>query len=450
MSIRGKLVAFIIGMVAVIQLFWGLQVVQENAEILELEAARRSRAILHAIAAPAALHLATREFEDLDAVLDVYEKRSAGEFSFKSIAILDMDGVVVAHTDPRKYGQSDNGAFAEKAIYARRSLQQINQTNDGRHVLVSMPIISGLRWGTIVAETSLDGLDGRVTQNRYGVLLAFLLFATATAFLIWVMLNRMVFVPLEGFAKTSRALGNGDFSARSAIPDTQDELALLGRTLNQMAERVQSHASQLEAKVASRTKELQIANETIRKANQDLAQAVDELENLARTDGLTQLTNHRTFHEQLAAEIRRSERSNAPLTLLMIDVDHFKKYNDTHGHPAGDAVLKRVAQILKDNLRTTDLVARYGGEEFAILLIDTPLSFGAKVAAKLRNTIRRTEFSGAEESQPAGRVTISVGMAGWPMHGKHPTALMEAADKALYEAKHAGRDQVKMYGGTTS
>ena len=192
MSIRGKLVAFIIGMVAVIQLFWGLHVVQENAEILELEAARRSRAILHAIAAPAALHLATREFEDLDAVLDVYEKRSAGEFSFKSIAILDMDGVVVAHTDPRKYGQSDNGAFAEKAIYARRSLQQINQTNDGRHVLVSMPIISGLRWGTIVAETSLDGLDGRVTQNRYGVLLAFLLFATATAFLIWVMLNRLI------------------------------------------------------------------------------------------------------------------------------------------------------------------------------------------------------------------------------------------------------------------
>ncbi|MDP7401671.1 MAG: diguanylate cyclase, partial [Phycisphaerales bacterium] len=317
-------------------------------------------------------------------------------------------------------------------------------------ILVSMPIISGLRWGTIVAETSLNGLDGRVRQNQYGVLLAFLVFATATAFLIWVMLNRMVFVPLEGFAETSRALRDGDFRARAKVPDTHDELALLGRTLNEMAEQVQNNASVLEAKVASRTRELQIANEAIRKANQDLAQAVDELENLARTDGLTQLTNHRTFHEQLATEIRRSERSKAPLTLLMIDVDHFKKYNDTHGHPAGDAVLKQVAFILKENLRTTDLVARYGGEEFAILLIDTPLSFAAKVAAKLRNTIRRTEFSGATESQPSGRVTISVGMAGWPMHGKNPTALMEAADKALYEAKHAGRDQVKMFGGTTS
>jgi len=95
-------------------------------------------------------------------------------------------------------------------------------------------------------------------------------------------------------------------------------------------------------------------------------------------------------------------------------------------------------------------VARYGGEEFAILLIDTPLSFGAKVAAKLRNTMRRTQFSGAEKSQPGGRVTISVGMAGWPMHGKTAASLLEAADKALYEAKRAGRDQVKMYGGSTS
>jgi len=450
MSIRAKLVGYIIGTVALMQLFWGLRVVQQNANLLELEAARRSRAILHAIAAPAALHLATREFEDLDAVLDVYAKRSAGEFSFESIAIVDIDGTVVAHTDPRKYGQQYEGEFAERAIYARRPLQQTIQKDRGRHVLVSMPIISGLRWGTIVAETSMMGLDGRVIENRYGVLISMLLFAVSTAMLIWIMLNRMVFVPLEGFAKTSRSIGGGDFSARSAVPDTQDELALLGRTLNEMAKRVQSHASQLEAKVASRTKELRAANETIRKANQDLAQAVDELENLARTDGLTLLTNHRTFHEQLATEVRRSERSQTPLTMLMIDVDHFKKYNDTHGHPAGDAVLKSVAQILKENLRTTDLVARYGGEEFAILLIDTPLSFAAKVAAKLRNTMRRTEFPGASESQPGGRVTISVGMAGWPMHGKNPAALIEAADKALYEAKRAGRDQVKMYGGTVT
>jgi len=450
MSIRAKLVALIIGTVAFMQLVWGMGMVQYNAEMLEQEANRRSRAILHAIAAPAALHLATRQFETLDAVLDVYAKRSTGELAFQSIAILDMNGTVVAHTDPREYGKLYSTPFIDKAILARRSLSQTLQKEGGRHVSVSMPIISGLRWGTIVAETSLAGLDTRVVENRMEVLIKTFLFAMATAFLIWMMLDRMVFVPLEGFARTSRAIGRGDFSARADVPKTKDELALLGHTMNEMAERVQSHATQLEGKVAARTKELQVANETIRKANQDLAQAVDELENLARTDGLTQLTNHRTFQEQLAVEVRRSERSQTPLTMLMIDVDHFKKYNDTHGHPAGDAVLKQVASILKDNLRTTDLVARYGGEEFAILLIDTPLSFGAKVAAKLRNTMRRTQFSGAEKSQPGGRVTISVGMAGWPMHGKTAASLLEAADKALYEAKRAGRDQVKMYGGSTS
>ena len=128
-------------------------------------------------------------------------------------------------------------------------------------------------------------------------------------------------------------------------------------------------------------------------------------------------------------------------------MDHFKLYNDAHGHPAGDKVLLRVAQMMQDTLRTTDVIARYGGEEFAVLLVDTPLSFGARVADKLRTAIRGTEFVGAAESQPRGRLTISVGMAGWPMHGKTDLVLIEAADKALYEAKRAGRDQVKLCGG---
>ena len=149
----------------------------------------------------------------------------------------------------------------------------------------------------------------------------------------------------------------------------------------------------------------------------------------------------------IKAEVKRSERSRSPLTLLMIDVDHFKQYNDTHGHPAGDKVLLTVAQMMQETLRATDVIARYGGEEFAVLLVDTPLSFGARVADKLRTAIRQTAFPGAEVSQPTGKLTISVGMAGWPMHGKTDVALIEAADKALYQAKRAGRDQVTLYGG---
>ena len=120
------------------------------------------------------------------------------------------------------------------------------------------------------------------------------------------------------------------------------------------------------------------------------------------------------------------------------------------GHPAGDRVLAQVAGILKKSLRTTDIVARYGGEEFAVLLVDTPLSFAAKAADKVRTAIRSTTFEGASESQPRGRLTVSIGMAGWPMHGRTAPDLIQAADKALYAAKKAGRDQVKMVDGVTS
>ncbi|MEC8194469.1 MAG: diguanylate cyclase [Myxococcota bacterium] len=447
MSLRAKLVAYIIGAVAVIQLSWGLSVVRSDAALLEMEAERRSRAILHAVAAPAAIHMATREFANLDAILDVYAKKSTGDLAFQSIAVIDSGGLVVAHTDPREYGRRLTGPFVDRAMKTQRSISQAVETKRGRVVRFSMPVTSGLRWGTIIAETSMYGLDDRVVQNQLVVLFSTVLIAVSTAILIWAMLNRMVFGPLEGFAVVSKRLAGGRYDARVTVPDTKDELAVLGTTLNDMASHIQSHAGRLEAQVDKRTREFQEANEALGRANRDLANAVEELARLARTDGLTQLNNHRTFHERIKAEVKRSERSHSPLTLLMIDVDHFKQYNDTHGHPAGDKVLLTVAQMMQETLRATDVIARYGGEEFAVLLVDTPLSFGARVADKLRTAIRQTTFPGAEVSQPTGKLTISVGMAGWPMHGKTDVALIEAADKALYQAKRAGRDQVTLYGG---
>jgi diguanylate cyclase (GGDEF)-like protein len=447
MSLRGKLVAFIIGAVALIQLSWGLSVVRSNAQLLEGAAQHRNRAILHAIAAPSAIHLATREFESLDAMLEVYAKRSTGELAFRSIAVLDVEGIVVAHTDPRQYGRRLDDPFVRQALKTRRTLSEEIATSHGRIVRVSMPIVSGLRWGTIIAETAMTGLDDRVVQNKLVVLFSTALIAFSTAILIWSLLNKVVFLPLEGIVRVSKALGRGDYGARAEVPKNKDELALLGSTLNEMAEHIQTHAERLEAQVMERTKEIQEANGELAKVNRDLASAVEKLARLARTDGLTALNNHRTFQERLSAEVQRSERNNSPLTLLMIDVDHFKNYNDTHGHPAGDKVLVKVSKLMQETLRTTDMVARYGGEEFVIILVDTPLSFGAKVADKVRTAIRQTVFPGADRSQPSGRVTVSIGMAGWPMHGKKAEALIAAADKALYEAKRAGRDQVKLYGG---
>jgi diguanylate cyclase (GGDEF)-like protein len=186
---------------------------------------------------------------------------------------------------------------------------------------------------------------------------------------------------------------------------------------------------ELEARVRARTAELA-------EANHRLAQ-------LAITDGLTGLYNHRHLHELLGKEASRSQRSGLPLSLLMIDVDHFKHYNDLHGHPAGDAVLRDLAQILSDGRRLNDAVARYGGEEFAVLLVDTGRDSAAKVADSLRGRVEDHAFAHREE-QPGGRLTISVGVATCPDDASGAPALVQAADDALYRAKRGGRNRVEL------
>jgi diguanylate cyclase (GGDEF)-like protein len=183
----------------------------------------------------------------------------------------------------------------------------------------------------------------------------------------------------------------------------------------------------LEHRVADRTRELA-------EANARLAQ-------LAVTDGLTGVYNHRHFHERLALEVERSGRNGLPLALFMIDVDHFKAYNDRHGHPAGDEVLRQVARLLAEGRRVNDFVARYGGEEFAVVLVDTPKLGAAQVADKLRQRIADFPFPHASE-QPGGAITVSVGVAAFPEDATQPEALVRAADAALYRAKAAGRNRI--------
>jgi diguanylate cyclase (GGDEF)-like protein len=188
---------------------------------------------------------------------------------------------------------------------------------------------------------------------------------------------------------------------------------------------------ELDAKVAERTRELAEANR--------------RLSQLAITDGLTGLYNHRYFHERLGKEVERSNRTGLPLSLLMIDVDHFKRYNDRNGHPAGDGVLRRVAQLLTEGRRLNDAVARYGGEEYAVLLVDTPKDSANQVAQQLRQRVADEAFDN-EERQPLGRLTISVGVASFPDDAATEDELVARADSALYMAKRQGRNRVACAG----
>ncbi len=162
---------------------------------------------------------------------------------------------------------------------------------------------------------------------------------------------------------------------------------------------------------------------------------------LAVTDGLTELYNHRYFQEQMIMNVGSVARYGGSFSLILIDIDFFKKFNDTHGHQSGDAVLRQVAQTIKKNIRTSDIPCRYGGEEMSIILTNTKKEDAITTAKKVWSAIRERKFELADGSW--ANVTISVGVASMPDNGKTPQELIEFADKCLYKAKQNGRDRVE-------
>ncbi|MBM4078925.1 MAG: diguanylate cyclase [Planctomycetes bacterium] len=170
-------------------------------------------------------------------------------------------------------------------------------------------------------------------------------------------------------------------------------------------------------------------------------------EQLSRIDGLTGVLNHRAFHQVLDSEVGRSGRYGHELSLIMIDVDDFKAYNDTYGHQAGDGVLKQLAQIFRLYTRNSDYVARYGGEEFCIALTETGRKGTVILARRLIEIVANTKFN---ESliRDAKRVTISAGVASLPTDATNKDELLRKADRALYAAKAAGKNMLCVHGET--
>lgn len=161
---------------------------------------------------------------------------------------------------------------------------------------------------------------------------------------------------------------------------------------------------------------------------------------LATTDGLTELYNHRYFQEQIRMQIEQSKRYNNNFSLIIIDIDFFKKFNDTFGHQSGDAVLRQVAQTLKKNVRATDIVCRYGGEEMSIILPNTGKDEAFSTAQKICERVASKKFKLAGDKET--NVTISLGVSTFPYDGDSASSIIEAADKRLYNAKNNGRNQV--------
>ncbi|GIV05431.1 MAG: hypothetical protein KatS3mg016_1006 [Fimbriimonadales bacterium] len=248
------------------------------------------------------------------------------------------------------------------------------------------------------------------------------------------------------FLMAIHRLASGDWGAR--IPyAARDEFGFLARTFNQMAIQLQQAFEEQERQreeIQAQNEELQALYQQLRAAHQELAQLNAELVEANRalaqaalTDGLTGLKNHRAFHESLHNLVQMAERHRQPLSLVMLDIDHFKQFNDRFGHPAGDELLKQVAEVLRQSARAYDVVARYGGEEFALLLPNTTLEQAVQVAERIRAQISQIQ-------NPHAPVSASLGVASYRM-GTPPATLLYEADAALYRAKHNGRNQVCIY-----
>ncbi|HRK01945.1 MAG TPA: sensor domain-containing diguanylate cyclase [Oligoflexia bacterium] len=169
--------------------------------------------------------------------------------------------------------------------------------------------------------------------------------------------------------------------------------------------------------------------------------AEKRLRELATTDGMTGLVNYRQFCKLLETEHLRSDRYKKQYSIVFCDIDHFKNFNDTNGHPAGDDLLREFAGVLETCVRNTDVAARYGGEEFVVLCTETDLKSALIVGERIRSAVADHAFEHGKK-QPMGFVSISVGISGFPQSGKTWQEVLKAADEALYKSKEGGRNRV--------
>lgn len=174
-------------------------------------------------------------------------------------------------------------------------------------------------------------------------------------------------------------------------------------------------------------------------------ETTDQLQARVNTDGLTGLFNYGYFAAQLEIEMQRARRYGHPLSLVLVDMDGLKAYNDEHGHLLGSEALKEIARVLKDCSRAVDIPAKYGGDEFALILPETPKS-GAAIFAERVCVRVRERSSLLRGTEPTGRLSVSSGVSAFPEDSDNIWGLLEKADSALYEAKRSGRDRVKVVG----
>ncbi len=343
---------------------------------------------------------------------------SAAQRSGASVLMLDSAGTLIA-------GSADQKNYIGKRVGDHALMQELFKDDEGS---VAMPGLDGINrifafvrvpWtqARLAIGLNEDKVHSGIDREIDIAYLQLLVFGLFVLILAWFGGEQLVVRPIRSLVRTATRLGHGDLSARASQEPWVAEFAPLAAALDDMA-----------SKLAAREEELQIANE--------------HLEELASLDGLTGLANRRAFDREIERQWQRLQESREPLALMMIDIDHFKLFNDRYGHVAGDTCLRAVGETLSlAPLEEAVMVARYGGEEFALLMPGLTIERAAELADEARKAIEDLAINHSES--PRGHVTISVGVeAMMPERYKSPADLIEAADNGLYDAKRRGRNRV--------
>ena len=276
---------------------------------------------------------------------------------------------------------------------------------DGVSVLGVLAPVPGADWFT-VAEIPAATAYAEIRQLSNTTLVLVLVLLLVVGGLGY-LLGLLIVLPLERLARAANQVAGGDLDVHVPFSGSGEVSQLTG-VFNDMVGRLRDGRA--------------------------------ELERLSVTDELTGLANRRHLDDELAREVQRSERHAHPFAVIMLDVDRFKLFNDTHGHPAGDAVLAELARILRKSAREVDTVARYGGEEFFLIVPETSVTGVALMAERIRASTEAHAFAVGDGAAEV-RVTVSLGYAVFPEHGRTPDAMIDAADQALYRAKQGGRNR---------
>ena len=324
---------------------------------------------------------------------------------------------------------------AGKVMVRRDKAESSNQAG----LLFEAPVVfSSETVGTAVIKISTTKHDEAAAAVYTKVIVDQLGYGITLGLLIYVVASRVIVKPITRISDQMKQIINADFAD---IPEPlqvsgNDEISALGRIFNDLNRQVYAAQQQLQMKVDLARSDLMTTNRELHERTAELERAFGLVEKLAITDSLTQLHNRRHFDDRLVQEFNRAGRFGEPLTLLLLDVDHFKQVNDTQGHAAGDALLQSLASILDKRCRASDIVARLGGDEFAFLLYRTHLQEGAAFAAELLSVINAHRFSFQHEDLG---LSVSIGLACTLDSPTSVKALYGAADAALYEAKRDGR-----------